>query len=265
MQLESLRPRNGWRAFAGEVGIIVLGVLLALGAQQAAEALDWRGKIATAEKALAAELADSQAAAEERIRIFGCVDRRLGELAQLVDAAARDRRLPALGLIGTPPARTWPTDTWTGVQSSETTNHLSAEARSTYGSLYNDIASLARLTDAELPIWVELQQLSGPGRAFDAEDARAFRLAVARARLANRYAALISAQLLTEFRASKLKPAPLRADYAASYHFPLRDRPMCRPIGRAAPATYGQAPWSDILPQLVLKTGDKGPPSPPPY
>lgn len=29
-------PLHGWREFAGEVGVIVLGVLIALGAQQAA-------------------------------------------------------------------------------------------------------------------------------------------------------------------------------------------------------------------------------------
>ena len=33
------KPLHGWRAFAGEVGIIVLGVLIALGADQAVE--DW--------------------------------------------------------------------------------------------------------------------------------------------------------------------------------------------------------------------------------
>ena len=32
------KPLHGWRAFAGEVGIIVIGVLIALGAQQLVEA-----------------------------------------------------------------------------------------------------------------------------------------------------------------------------------------------------------------------------------
>jgi hypothetical protein len=37
MDLSQFRPLHGWRVFAGEVGVIVLGVLLALGAQQLAE------------------------------------------------------------------------------------------------------------------------------------------------------------------------------------------------------------------------------------
>ena len=34
MGLQQLKPLRGWREFSGEVGIIVLGVLIALGAQQ---------------------------------------------------------------------------------------------------------------------------------------------------------------------------------------------------------------------------------------
>jgi hypothetical protein len=36
------KPLHGWRAFAGEVGIIVIGVLLALSAEQLVEWLHWR-------------------------------------------------------------------------------------------------------------------------------------------------------------------------------------------------------------------------------
>ena len=33
------KPLHGWREFAGEVGIIVIGVLIALGAEQVVETL----------------------------------------------------------------------------------------------------------------------------------------------------------------------------------------------------------------------------------
>lgn len=39
------KPRDGWRVFAGEVGVIVLGVLLALGAQQVVETVQVRSDI----------------------------------------------------------------------------------------------------------------------------------------------------------------------------------------------------------------------------
>ncbi len=37
MKLRIPKPLHGWREFAGEVGIIFLGVLIALGAQQLVE------------------------------------------------------------------------------------------------------------------------------------------------------------------------------------------------------------------------------------
>jgi hypothetical protein len=39
------KPLHGWREFTGEVGIIVIGVLIALGAQQVVEAAQWRSKV----------------------------------------------------------------------------------------------------------------------------------------------------------------------------------------------------------------------------
>ena len=52
-------PLHGWRAFAGEVGVVVLGVAIALGAGQLAEAINWRMQVSDARGALGTELADS--------------------------------------------------------------------------------------------------------------------------------------------------------------------------------------------------------------
>ena len=46
MKLHRLRPRDGWRVFIGEVGVIVLGVLIALVAQQVASNWQWRQDVA---------------------------------------------------------------------------------------------------------------------------------------------------------------------------------------------------------------------------
>jgi hypothetical protein len=56
------KPLHGWREFAGEVGIIVLGVLIALGAEQAVERLHHRVEVDEAVKKLRAESVDNRAA-----------------------------------------------------------------------------------------------------------------------------------------------------------------------------------------------------------
>ena len=40
-----LNPPHGWRAVVWELAIVTLGVLIALGVQQVAEAANWRSKV----------------------------------------------------------------------------------------------------------------------------------------------------------------------------------------------------------------------------
>jgi len=46
------KPLHGWREFAGEVRIIVLGVLIALGAEQRVESLHWRAEVRDAKSVI---------------------------------------------------------------------------------------------------------------------------------------------------------------------------------------------------------------------
>ena len=66
------KPLHGWREFTGEVGIIVLGVLIALGAEQAVEMLHWRSKVAEFRSAENIELSENLASMQT------CADLRAG-------------------------------------------------------------------------------------------------------------------------------------------------------------------------------------------
>src|SRR6185437_14144188 len=80
MQIQLPKPLHGWRAFAGEVGVIVLGVVIALGAQEAAEALQWRSETATLRENLHREIRGDQLNAALRVMISGCIRQRIGRL-----------------------------------------------------------------------------------------------------------------------------------------------------------------------------------------
>ena len=80
MRLNLPKPLHGWRAFAGEVGIIVLGVLLALGAQQFVETLNSRENVRQTRKAIDAEVSHDLAALQFRLNQRDCVTHRLDEL-----------------------------------------------------------------------------------------------------------------------------------------------------------------------------------------
>ena len=72
MRLRLPTPMHGWRAFAGEVGIIVIGVLIALGAGQLVESIHWRGEVRNARKSLAEDMAQSNRAFAFRVATHDC-------------------------------------------------------------------------------------------------------------------------------------------------------------------------------------------------
>ena len=74
-------PLHGWRAFAGEVGVVVLGVLIALGANAIVDDWQWRDKISHAEAAMRLELAqDDGPQAYGRVVIGPCLDAELARI-----------------------------------------------------------------------------------------------------------------------------------------------------------------------------------------
>src|SRR6266550_8896503 len=87
------KPLHGWRAFAGEVGIIVVGVLIALAAQQVMESIHEREDIAQLRGAFRAELADDRARWEDMRTADRCTLQRLGTLERWGATAPADARL----------------------------------------------------------------------------------------------------------------------------------------------------------------------------
>src|SRR5207248_11547629 len=87
MHLHLPKPLHGWRAFVGEVGIIVIGVLIALGAEQMVSALHDRTEARDAERAIRAELEQNMAKLRSRREKLSCVVARLNELMAVIDSA----------------------------------------------------------------------------------------------------------------------------------------------------------------------------------
>jgi len=94
------KPLHGWRAFFGEVGIIVLGVLIALSAEQVAEWFHWQSKLRESEAAIARDLALASDLASERVAIARCSEHRLVFLRSAI-LASGEQAFPGRG---NPPA-----------------------------------------------------------------------------------------------------------------------------------------------------------------
>ena len=208
MHVHLPKPLHGWRAFVGEVGIIVLGVLIALSAEQVVESIHDRYLARQALNHIRSELAYDSALAAERIALGDCMRASFTDLRQRLTAAGdKWPGLEGKPLNGSPrmqdagslfasappltsPHRLWPDSAWTAATSSGVFNRGQPRFFN-YAALYAMVDWLGRLQDHEIADYTKLmpfdvpQQLDASARlqlladlgAVDADNANLERLA----------------------------------------------------------------------------------------
>lgn len=94
MHIHLPKPLHGWRALVGEIGIIVIGVLIALGAEQVVEFVHMRSQITEARQSLRDELANDSGRWEVTHEQYPCLVKRLDELQGWAKSARPGAALP---------------------------------------------------------------------------------------------------------------------------------------------------------------------------
>jgi len=129
------KPLHGWREFAGEVGIIVIGVLIALGAEQVIERLQWRDKVHETTVQLDAELHRDAVSAYDWLVVSPCVDGQLQAIDAALASARQTHRLQSTPAF-TPPLEIFTEDTWLNARALQVADHLSPKQVQEYSSLF---------------------------------------------------------------------------------------------------------------------------------
>ena len=133
MHIHIPKPLHGWRTFVGEVGIIVVGVLIALGSEQLVQWVHGREDVAQLRAALKSELADDRARWEYMTAANRCTRRRLDALNNWVAAAPSGSRLPdAYPIL----SLNLHSSSWDIAKTSSATARIPLDERLTYASLY---------------------------------------------------------------------------------------------------------------------------------
>jgi hypothetical protein len=257
VEIHKPKPVHSWRELLTEIGVVVIGVCIALAAEQTVEFFHWRDQVRAARESIATEMAVSIGFGIERVRTEGCIEKRLDELGRILDAASRTGVLPPVGDIGTPHYRPFPSGAWNSVVASQVATHFSRPELAVLSSAYEQVALLGANNQAEILVWADLDAMAGPGRRLDPALDAALHAALSRARFYNRAMALVGGQLSNRARTMNL---PLNMEEKKF----IRDRldaslgqdPMCRPIGPVA-ATYGQAPLTNLLPEIEGRASER--------
>ncbi len=261
MEFHKPKPVHNWRELLTEIGVVVIGVCIALAAEQTVEWLHWRAQVAEAREIIATELAHSVEGAIIRLRAEQCAERRFDELAQILDVAAKSGSLPPVGDIGVPPRNLWMSGAWGSVVASQTATHFPRQQLADISHTYMVIEIIEQNYSREIDNWRDLYTIVGPGRRLDPASEAELRKALSHARASNRAIASLSGLIIGEIKGLNLSFSPLDlSEIAEARRVPLirtketldarnSTTTICRPIG-AVPTTYGQAEFS-YLPSLV--------------
>ena len=151
MHLHLPKPLHGWREFAGEVGIIVVGVLIALGAEQIVEDWSWRQKVAVVRQSLMGELANDRARWEVVLATTRCSIPDIDRLEQWAKAGGR---MPAPSVPTLTGDNYWfmHSANWNLAAGSQTLDHFPVDQQLAFAALYDGIAhrqtDIANASDA---------------------------------------------------------------------------------------------------------------------
>lgn len=224
------RPKavHGWRELLREVGVIVLGVLIALAGEQAVEAIHWMHQADVGEAALKVAFMREVNNAALRDAQSTCIEQRLAALSSILERASDGGHLPPLGAVGHPPYTPWTIGAWEGLVAGQTVAHLPQHEMLAYTTIAQRAAYLGNRSDYEEEQWTLLDSMNGPGRKLSDAEAEALRLALARATDANRLMRATSRNLRDAIRETGLLDASIFADATAQAAKGKSEAAICR-------------------------------------
>lgn len=219
------KPLHGWREFAGEVGIIVLGVLIALGAEQMVEAIHWKNEVRDARRALDTESAYNLGAIAKRREEAPCIDRRLREIRQMLSNGKSWLTSNSSRSIGQPQLWRPRTNVWQAAMAGQVAEHMPLETRVDYAQLYDSFQWYGQKAADETDAWSVLGELDDSG-GLGSEDLAAVRQARSRAQVAADKMDAILPSVISAGDRMGIKPAKVRETQLTANSIEA----LCRPL-----------------------------------
>lgn len=233
MQVHAPKPLHDWREFIGEVGIIVLGVLIALVAQETVKALANRQQVMRGEDSLRDNFARFVTFAAELDAYAPCIAARSAEIRQIIDQAAANRRLPGVGPIPQLAPHPWQIDTYGAMVASQAITHVSHDRAILYSRISMSAGDLYQDAMVEWADWGALASLSGGPRRFSETEEAQDRFTLARAVHQDALMRIIADTTLVRIKSTGLLDKGAFDAAATKGRKDARAIPMCRPINVA--------------------------------
>ena len=183
MDIHKPKPIHDWHEFFKEVGIIVLGVCIALSAEQAVQAVHESHLAREARATVRTELQTALGQFLNRRATQACIDRRLEEISRLL-ATADQPTYQAPTWIGRPQYWNFNTSGWDVAGEGGRAALLDGKEQAQLGLLYTQLREFYQLEREEQTAWAEIRQLENQPHV-DPQMRAAVRSALQQARLLN--------------------------------------------------------------------------------
>jgi hypothetical protein len=185
MHIHVPKPLHGWRAFAGEVGIIVLGVLIAIAFGQVVEAAHWRSQVSDARSALSRDMAQSNRAFAYRVAAHDCVARRLDRISEIIEESAQHRAPTRVGDVFPDIGNALFKNAWETSRADQVLPHFDRKSLRLYGSYYVQLDNIGAFMMRENDDWGVLRVLRGDPNRLGPTDIAGLRVALMHASFEN--------------------------------------------------------------------------------
>jgi len=138
-------PSMGWRAFWSEIVIVVLGVVIALAANEAVQDWTWNNKVADAETRLQGDIAWAFLWAAEKSASQPCIDAQLAAMARnVLESGDELKPMPVvtgMQFVVRMPNRPYRFPVWDALLADGTASHFSTQRQALFGRISDGMAT----------------------------------------------------------------------------------------------------------------------------
>jgi hypothetical protein len=141
MDVHKPKPVHSWRELFKEIGIIVLGIVIALTGEQLVDSIHWKHKVADAETAMQRELSGDLAFSAAQMAMKDCANKYFARMETAVRGRRSDtlRQLADMDVPFT--THPWVEESWTAAISSEIPDHIARDKLGAYAILFRRVAT----------------------------------------------------------------------------------------------------------------------------
>jgi hypothetical protein len=216
-----------WKSFFIHIATIVIGLLIAVGLEQAVEAIHWHKQVQIARNVLRQELLEANGFYAFRIAVNECVAQRLSQLNDIVESAVEHAKTEPVGDLSLHIGHLLSDDAWQSERAAQTLVHFPAAERELYGTIYGQQVDIRNWVNEELGVWAAMRVLQGNPARLSMSDITLIRQNIQVARSLNYLIVRNAADQLSRGSALGLTKVNAQAEEV---------RETCLPLKRTTPS-----------------------------